>query len=149
MRSSVVREETRERPAGFGGTPCTASGAGQRHAGRNGPAPKFTGMFTIGVLHGRSFYKPAPPDEPAMTSPQTLGFIAALLTTLCWLPQALKTIQTKDTRGLSLVTQGALAGGVGLWLVYGVWVGDLPLIFANAITLVLVSTILVMKLRYG
>ena len=84
-----------------------------------------------------------------MTSPQTLGFIAALLTTLCWLPQALKTIQTKDTRGLSLVTQGVLAGGVGLWLVYGVWVGDLPLIFANAITLVLVSTILVMKLRYG
>jgi len=84
-----------------------------------------------------------------MTSPQTLGFIAAILTTLCWLPQALRTIQTKDTRGLSLVTQGALASGVGLWLVYGLWVGDLPLIFSNAVTLVLVSAILVMKLRYG
>jgi len=84
-----------------------------------------------------------------MTSLQILGFLAAVLTTLCWLPQALKTIQTKDTSGLSLVTQGALTTGVVLWLIYGVLVGDGPLIFANAVTFVFVAAILAMKLRYG
>jgi MtN3 and saliva related transmembrane protein len=84
-----------------------------------------------------------------MSSLQTLGFVAAVLTTLCWLPQALKTLQTKDTSGLSLVTQSALTTGVVLWLIYGVLVGDGPLIFANAITLIFVTLILVMKLRYG
>jgi MtN3 and saliva related transmembrane protein len=84
-----------------------------------------------------------------MSSLQILGFVAAVLTTMCWLPQALKTLQTKDTSGLSLMTQSALTFGVVLWLIYGVLVGDGPLIFANAVTLVFVATILVMKLRYG
>jgi MtN3 and saliva related transmembrane protein len=85
----------------------------------------------------------------SMSALEILGFIAAVVTTLCWLPQALKTIQSKDTSGLSLVTQGALTFGVVLWLIYGLLLGDGPLIFANAVTLVLVATILVLKLRYG
>jgi MtN3 and saliva related transmembrane protein len=84
-----------------------------------------------------------------ISSLQALGFVAAVLTTLCWLPQAVKTLQTKNTDGLSLATQGALTTGVALWLIYGVIIGDGPLIFANAITLVFVSMILVLKLRYG
>lgn len=78
-----------------------------------------------------------------------LGFTAAALTTLCWLPQALKTIRTKDTRSLSLLTQSALTMGVVLWLIYGLLQGDKPLIAANAVTLVLTGTILAMKLRHG
>ena len=84
-----------------------------------------------------------------MPSIEILGFVAAVLTTLCWLPQALKTIRTKDTKSLSLLTQSAFTCGVALWLIYGIAIGNPPIIFANSITLVLVTTILAMKLRYG
>ena len=84
-----------------------------------------------------------------MSGLELLGFAAAVLTTLCWLPQALQTIRTKDTRSLSLTTQSAFTLGVALWLIYGVLLGNWPLIFANGITLVLVAMILVLKLRYG
>ncbi|WP_112662668.1 SemiSWEET transporter [Microvirga flavescens] len=84
-----------------------------------------------------------------MSSLEILGFAAAIVTTFCWLPQALKTIRTKDTKSLSLVTQSAFAFGVGLWLIYGLLIGDAPIIFANSVTFVLVSLIVVMKLRYG
>ena len=80
---------------------------------------------------------------------EILGFAAAILTTLCWLPQALKTLRTKDTKSLSLATQSVFALGVALWLVYGIMIGDAPIIFANSVTFVLVSLILAMKLRYG
>jgi MtN3 and saliva related transmembrane protein len=80
---------------------------------------------------------------------ETIGFVAAVLTTLCWLPQAVKTIRTRDTRSLSLVTQSALTLGVVLWLVYGLLIWNWPLILSNIVTLGLVATILTMKLRYG
>jgi MtN3 and saliva related transmembrane protein len=80
---------------------------------------------------------------------ETLGFAAAFLTTLCWVPQAWRTIRTRDTRAISLWTQALLASGVVLWLVYGLQIASLPVVAANAITLVLVSVILVMKLRFG
>ena len=78
-----------------------------------------------------------------------LGFVAAILTTLCWLPQAFRTIRTKDTKSLSLVTQSVFTAGVGLWLIYGIIAGNAPIIFANGVTFVLVALILAMKLRYG
>jgi MtN3 and saliva related transmembrane protein len=84
-----------------------------------------------------------------MSGHELLGFIAAILTTVCWLPQAFRTLRTKDTRSLSLVTQSALTLGVGLWLVYGILANDAPIIFANGLTFVLVAAILAMKLRYG
>lgn len=80
---------------------------------------------------------------------EILGLVAATLTTLCWLPQAARTIRTRDTRAISLVTQSAFTAGVALWLVYGIAIGSTPLILANAVTFVLVAVILAMKLRYG
>lgn len=80
---------------------------------------------------------------------EILGLVAATLTTLCWLPQAARTIRTRDTRAISLVTQCAFTAGVALWLVYGIAIGSTPLILANAVTFVLVAVILAMKLRYG
>ncbi len=80
---------------------------------------------------------------------ELLGFAAASLTTFCWLPQAWQTIRTRDTRAISLWTQSMLATGIVLWLIYGVLVMSWPLISANAVTLCLVMTILVMKLRHG
>ena len=80
---------------------------------------------------------------------ELIGVSGAALTTLCWLPQALKIIREKETRALSLPATLAFTLGVGLWLIYGVALNDWPLIGSNAITLVLMSVILAMKLRYG
>jgi MtN3 and saliva related transmembrane protein len=84
-----------------------------------------------------------------MSGLELLGFAAAILTTICWLPQAFRTLRTKDTKSLSLLTQSTFTVGVGLWLVYGILVGNAPIIFANGVTFVLVAAILAMKLRYG
>ena len=86
-----------------------------------------------------------------MASPgiEAVGSAAALLTTLCWVPQAVRTIRTRDTRAISLWTQAGFSLGLLLWLIYGLFIGSLPLVLANAVTLALVSIILVMKLRYG
>jgi MtN3 and saliva related transmembrane protein len=83
------------------------------------------------------------------TAVETLGFVAAALTSLCWLPQAWRTIRTRDTRAISLWTQSLFAAGTALWLSYGLQIGSWPVIAANAVTLMLVLVIVTMKLRFG
>lgn len=78
-----------------------------------------------------------------------LGFAAAALTSLCWLPQAWRTIRTRDTRAISLWTQSLFAAGTALWLTYGLQIGSWPVVFANALTLLLALLIVMMKLRFG
>ena len=78
-----------------------------------------------------------------------VGASGATLTTLCWLPQAIKVIREKETRALSLPATAAFTLGVVLWLIYGLAIGDWPLIGSNAVTLALMAVILAMKLRYG
>jgi MtN3 and saliva related transmembrane protein len=78
-----------------------------------------------------------------------VGAIAAIITTLCWVPQAIKVVRTRETAAISLIMYLMLALGVSLWLAYGVLIGSWPLIGANAVTLVPVLAILGMKLRYG
>jgi len=77
-----------------------------------------------------------------------IGTLAAILTTISFFPQALHTFRTKDVRGISLGMYSAFTLGVAMWLVYGLMLGAWPVVIANVITLVLASTILVMKLRY-
>lgn len=74
---------------------------------------------------------------------------AAVVTTFCWVPQALRILRTRDTRAISLITHTAFACGIALWLAYGILIGSPPVIAANAVTLVLIGAILVMKLRFG
>lgn len=78
-----------------------------------------------------------------------IGISAAALTTLCWLPQALKILRDKDTRAISLVATATFTAGIALWLAYGVARVDWPIIGANLITLVLMLLILALKLRHG
>lgn len=78
-----------------------------------------------------------------------VGTTGAVLTTLCWAPQAMKIIRDKDTRAISLVATLAFTVGIAFWLAYGVARADWPLIGANAITLALMLVILALKLRYG
>lgn len=84
-----------------------------------------------------------------MTATDWLGYLAASLTTLSFVPQAWHTFQTRDVSGISLGMYGAFTLGVLLWLVYGVMLGAWPVIVANVITLALATCILVMKLVLG
>ncbi|MDG3143061.1 SemiSWEET transporter [Streptococcus suis] len=77
-----------------------------------------------------------------------IGFVAACLTTFGFVPQVVKIFQTKDTSAISLGMYSMTVTGIGLWLIHGLMIGDLPLILANGISLVLTSTILVCKLIY-
>ena len=78
-----------------------------------------------------------------------LGYIAGTLTTLAFLPQALKAFRTKSTADMSLVMWLLLSTGVGCWLVYGILLRSGPIIVANAVTLIFSATILLLKLIHG
>ncbi len=81
-----------------------------------------------------------------MTSTDLLGYCAATLTTLSFLPQAMLTLRTRNVSGISLGMYSAFTLGVALWLAYGVVLGEWPIIIANALTLALASVILALKL---
>ena len=83
-----------------------------------------------------------------MLSTDLIGYIAAVLTTCSFVPQAWLTFRTRDVRGISLGMYSVFTLGVALWLVYGLRAGAWPVVAANAITLVLAVSILVMKLRF-
>jgi MtN3 and saliva related transmembrane protein len=78
-----------------------------------------------------------------------IGYAAAALTTLSFVPQAWHTFSTRDVRGISLGMYSAFTLGVAMWLAYGVLLGAWPVIVANAITLALAATILGMKIVLG
>jgi MtN3 and saliva related transmembrane protein len=77
-----------------------------------------------------------------------VGYLAAAATTIAFLPQAFHTIKTKDTKGISLGMYLVFTFGVIMWLLYGIFLKDVPIISANTITLVLTIIILVYKLKY-
>ncbi|MEM1315905.1 MAG: SemiSWEET transporter [Pseudomonadota bacterium] len=76
-----------------------------------------------------------------------MGYAAAALTTLSFLPQVLKTWASGSARDLSLATLSLFFAGVALWLAYGLIIGDGPLAAANLVTAALVASLLGMKLR--
>jgi len=78
-----------------------------------------------------------------------LGFVAGTLTTLSFVPQVHKAWRTRRCDDLSMGMLLALAGGVGLWMVYGLLLHAAPIIAANAVTLALVLAIAALKARYG
>ena len=78
-----------------------------------------------------------------------LGYAAATLTTASFVPQAWRTFRTKDVSGISLRMYSVFTLGVAVWLAYGIVLGEVPMMIANASTLVLALAVLVMKLKYG
>src|SRR4051812_44220593 len=75
------------------------------------------------------------------------GYAAALCTTGAFVPQVVRVWRTRSTEDISLKMFLILATGLVLWLVYGVWKGEFPIVAANGVTLVLAGTILFFKLR--
>ncbi len=78
-------------------------------------------------------------------NPELIGFIAAVLTTGAFVPQAWMTVRTRDTRSISLVMYVVFNIGISLWLVYGVLIDSRPMLWANIVTLLLSMTILTVK----
>ncbi len=78
-----------------------------------------------------------------------IGYLAASLTTASFVPQAWLTFKTRNVSGISLGMYSAFTLGVLLWLVYGLFLGAWPIVVANAITLVLAISILMMKLLFA
>lgn len=76
-----------------------------------------------------------------------IGLVAAMLTTISFLPQTLLVLRTGRTDGISLTMYALFTTGVAGWLIYGLMVESLPVIIANAITLALAATILGLKVR--
>ena len=76
---------------------------------------------------------------------EALGYAAAVLTTGSFLPQALLTLRTRDVSGISLTMYTSFTLGVALWLLYGLSLGQWPIVVANAVTLGLALVILFTK----
>ena len=78
---------------------------------------------------------------------ELIGSLAAFLTTASFLPQAAKVLRTRETKAISLVMYSMFTAGVTLWGIYGVMTVQWSIIIANAITVVLASIILGIKVR--
>lgn len=84
-----------------------------------------------------------------MSHPTWIGLLAALLTTTAFLPQVLKIWRTRSAEDISFATFATFTTGVGLWLLYGWFASDVPLMAANAVTLLLSGAILAMKVGFS
>jgi MtN3 and saliva related transmembrane protein len=84
-----------------------------------------------------------------MSIVSVIGIAAAICTTVSFIPQVLKTIKTGQTKDISLSMYLIFTTGIALWLIYGIMIGDLPIIMANTVTVFLTSIVVVMKLKNG
>jgi MtN3 and saliva related transmembrane protein len=92
---------------------------------------------------------PLPKTSTFFNLSSNVGYIAATLTTAAFLPQVLKVWQSKSTKDLALPTLLSFIAGVAMWLVYSLLVNSIPIIIANAVTLLLNSVILRFQLKHG
>ena len=79
----------------------------------------------------------------------TIGLVAGFCTTLSFLPQVIKTVKTHRAEDLSFAMLLMFLFGLALWFVYGIAIASLPIIVANAVTIALVSVIVLLKWRYS
>ena len=83
-----------------------------------------------------------------MTLPDLIGYMAAGLTTISFVPQAWLTFRTRDVRGISLGMYSVFTVGIALWLAYGWLIAAWPVVIANTITLALAASILAMRVLF-
>ena len=83
------------------------------------------------------------------TTASAVGYAAAILTTISFVPQVLKVWRTRSAKDVSLGMYSLFTLGIFTWLVYGALIESWPVILANFVTLVLAGTVLAMKLKFG
>jgi len=84
-----------------------------------------------------------------MISTEWIGYLAASLTTVSFIPQVWRILKTRQTKDISLRMYILFTCGVGMWLIYGLLLAAWPIIVANLLTLILAGIVLFMKLRHG
>ena len=84
-----------------------------------------------------------------MDGAMILGVTAGTLTTVAFIPQLAKVLKSRSTGDLSWGMVLTFTIGVFLWLIYGIWIDSLPVILANAVTLLLQLGIVSLKIKYG
>lgn len=77
-----------------------------------------------------------------------IGYLAAIIGTLCWIPQTVKTWRSRETKDLSLIANLLVLSTVVLWFVYGVMTAAWPLVIGNVISIIAVGAIVTAKLIY-
>jgi MtN3 and saliva related transmembrane protein len=77
-----------------------------------------------------------------------IGALAAVLTSVAFLPQVFRVLRTRSARDISLGMYSAFTTGVACWIAYGLMIGAWPVVAANLVTFVLACTVLLLKLRY-
>jgi MtN3 and saliva related transmembrane protein len=80
---------------------------------------------------------------------QTIGIIAGILTTGAFLPQVWRTWRTKSVEDLSLTMLVTFLLGIGGWLVYGIRLGEPPIVVSNLVTIVLTLILIGFKIKFG
>jgi MtN3 and saliva related transmembrane protein len=78
-----------------------------------------------------------------------IGVAAALLTMFGFVPQIIKMRKTKSAEDVSGFTLIQFGIGAVLWILYGTHLGDVIIIGANSISLVIVLTALVLYVKLG
>lgn len=77
----------------------------------------------------------------------TIGYIAAMCTTVAFIPQAIKVFKTNQTKDISMGMFLLMNIGLIFWTVYGIMIFSYPIIIANLLTLILALYILFMKIK--
>ena len=81
-----------------------------------------------------------------MTNPDIIASIAAFFTMIGYIPQAIKTIKTRDTTGISFWMYFCSIVGVIFWLIFGIMISNIPIIFKNIAVIILGGTVLLIKI---
>ena len=88
----------------------------------------------------------------AQTMPRTtidiIGYVAATLTTVSFLPQLIRVVKLRSARDISLGMFLIFTVGTVFWLIFGLLAHSLPVALANGVTLILSASILSLKLRF-
>jgi MtN3 and saliva related transmembrane protein len=77
-----------------------------------------------------------------------IGYLAAILTTFSIIPQIIRVYRLKESRDISLWTVSSLSAGIFLWFIHGIVIGDLPVILANGVSLLLSVLMLGLAVKY-
>ena len=77
----------------------------------------------------------------------TIGYLAAMCTTIAFIPQAIKVFKTKQTKDISIGMFLLMNIGLIFWTIYGIMIFSYPIIIANLLTLILALYILFMKIK--
>jgi MtN3 and saliva related transmembrane protein len=79
---------------------------------------------------------------------EIIGYLAGICTATCFLPQTIKTIRSKNVKGLSSLSYLIYNLGILCWIIYGFHLGSTQMIVFNAISIVFAGTILYMIVKF-